>query len=166
MGFGMTNREFYLHRQRVEFPVFMRVLKALPADQLNYRPHERSPTAKEIVWLLTGELRTGLDAVIHNWAEWKVLPPPTLSEMLEKFESWSHELIDRGSKMSDASWERVARFYFRGTLALEQPVGTFLWLNLFDAIHHRGQLSAYLHPMGAGVPTIYEPPVSEAALAS
>ena len=75
----MTNREFYLDRQRAEFPVFMRVLKALPADQLNYRPHERSPTAKEIVWLLTGELRTGLDAVINNWAEWKVLPPPTLS---------------------------------------------------------------------------------------
>ena len=79
--------------------------------------------------------------------------------MLEKFENWSQELIDRVSKMSDASWERVARFYFHGTLALEQPVGTFLWLNLFDAIHHRGQLSAYLHPMGAGVPTIYEPPV-------
>ena len=162
----MTNREFYLQRQRAEVPAFMRVLKALPADQLNYRPHERSPTAKAIVWLLTGELRTGLDAVINNWSEWKVLPPPILPEMLEKFESWSDELIDRVSKMSDVSWERVARFYFRGTLALEQPVGTFLWLNLFDAIHHRGQLSAYLHPMGAGVPTIYEPPASERALAS
>jgi len=162
----MTNREFYLQRQRAELPAFMRVLKALPADRLNYRPHEQSPTAKQIVWLLTGELRTGLDAVINNRAEWKVLPPPSMAEVLEKFENWSHELIDRVSKMSETSWERAARFYFRGTLALEQPVGTFLWLNLFDGIHHRGQLSAYLHPMGAGVPTIYAPPANEAALAS
>ena len=162
----MTNREFYLQRQRAEFPAFMRVLKALPDNQLDYRPHERSPTATQLVWLLTGELRTGLDAVINNAAEWRILPPPSMSEMVARFEGWSQELIDRVSEMSDASWERVARFYFRGTLALQQPVGTFLWLNLFDAIHRRGQLSAYLHPMAAGVPTIYEPPASERALAS
>ena len=28
---------------------------------------------------------------------------------------------------------------------------------LFDAIHHRGQLSSYLRPMGAKVPSIYGP---------
>jgi uncharacterized damage-inducible protein DinB len=160
----MTNREFYLERQQAESHAFMRVLKALPVDHLDYRPHERSPTAKEIVWLLTGELRIGLDAVINNRAEWIILPPPAMSEMLEKFETWSWELIDRVSKMSELSWDRVARFYFHGTLALEQPVGTFLWLNLFEAIHHRGQLSAYLHAMGAGVPTIYAPTANEAAL--
>ncbi len=159
----MTNREFYLERQRAELPAFMRVLKALPGDQLNYRPHERSPSAEQIVWLLAGELRTGLDAVINNRAEWKILPPPAMPAMLEKFENWSRELIDRVSKMSEPSWDRMARFYFHGALVLEQAVGTFLWLNLFDAIHHRGELSAYLHPMGVGVPAIYEPPADEAA---
>jgi len=28
---------------------------------------------------------------------------------------------------------------------------------MFDAIHHRGQLSAYLRPMGAKVPSICGP---------
>jgi len=32
-----------------------------------------------------------------------------------------------------------------------------LWGFLFDAIHHRGQLSSYLRPMGAKVPSIYGP---------
>jgi hypothetical protein len=28
----MTNREFYVERRRAEVPVFLKVLKALPAD--------------------------------------------------------------------------------------------------------------------------------------
>ena len=31
------------------------------------------------------------------------------------------------------------------------------WGYLFDMVHHRGQLSAYLRPMGGKVPSIYGP---------
>jgi uncharacterized damage-inducible protein DinB len=31
------------------------------------------------------------------------------------------------------------------------------WGYLFDMVHHRGQLSSYLRPMGAKVPSIYGP---------
>jgi uncharacterized damage-inducible protein DinB len=44
-----------------------------------------------------------------------------------------------------------------GTPVWEAPLGDMLWGFLFDAIHHRGQLSAYLRPMGAKVPSIYGP---------
>jgi uncharacterized damage-inducible protein DinB len=44
-----------------------------------------------------------------------------------------------------------------GVVILQQPLGQILWLFLFDGIHHRGQLSAYLRPMGATVPSIYGP---------
>ena len=40
---------------------------------------------------------------------------------------------------------------------MEQPAGEFVWMLFFDAIHHRGQLSAYLRPMGGKVPSIYGP---------
>jgi hypothetical protein len=63
--------------------------------------------------------------------------------------------------MADASWERMARFYFAGMVVLEQPMGTFLRFNLFDAIHRPGQLSAYLQAMGGSVPPIYEPAADE-----
>ena len=36
-------------------------------------------------------------------------------------------------------------------------VAEFVWLFLFDAIHHRCQLSTYLRPMGGKVPSIYCP---------
>ena len=50
-----------------------------------------------------------------------------------------------------------ARHFGEGKLVAEHPAGTFVWLCLFDAIHHRGQLAAYLRPMGGKVPPIYGP---------
>jgi uncharacterized damage-inducible protein DinB len=157
----MTLREFYLQRRQAEFPVFMRVLKALPNDQLSYKPNDRSPSAEQLVWTLTNELKACVDVVSENKAEWKTMPPPAADEMLKLFEKWSNELTERVSKMDEASWDRTAQFYFNGKVVSEQPVGTFLWFILFDAIHHRGQLSAYLRPMGGKVPAIYGPSADE-----
>ena len=42
-------------------------------------------------------------------------------------------------------------------MVMEMPIGEFLWFILFDAIHHRGQLSTYIRPMGGQVPAIYGP---------
>jgi uncharacterized damage-inducible protein DinB len=35
---------------------------------------------------------------------------------------------------------------------------------LFDAVHHRGQLSSYLRPMGGMVPSIYGPSADDAGM--
>ena len=157
----MTLREFYVQRRQAEFPVFTKVLKALPKAQLGYKPNDRSPSAEQLVWTLTAELKFCLDAVIDHKAEWKTVSPPPLEEMLQNFERWSNELDDRVSKMDETSWDQKAQFYHNGKMVGEQPVGTFLWFILFDAIHHRGQLSAYLRPMGGKVPAIYGPSADE-----
>jgi uncharacterized damage-inducible protein DinB len=153
----MTSREFYLDRRRAEVPVFLRVLKSVPADRLSYKPHDRSPSAEQLIWTLTNELRSCLDVVTQYKAEWKSQPPPPFDEMLRLFEQWSNELTDLVAKMDETAWNRIAQFYYNGKVVSEQPVGQFLWFILFDAIHHRGQVSAYLRPMGGKVPSIYGP---------
>ena len=159
----MTLREFYLERLKAEFPVFMNVLKALPKDRLSYKPHDRSPSAEQLVWTLTAELNACIDVVKTNQAEWKELPTPPFEEMLEKFDRWSNELIELVSKIDDQAWDKPAKFYYDGKVVSEQPVGTFLWFIMFDSIHHRGQLSAYLRPMGGKVPAIYGPSADTAS---
>jgi len=153
----MTSREFFLERRRAEHPVFLRVLESVPAAGLGYRPHERSPSAEQIVWTMTSELRSCLEAATQFRAEWRGEPAPSLPEMLARFEQWSNELTDVVSRMDDPTWNRPVQFFVHDRLVLEQPVGEFLWFILFDAIHHRGQLSTYLRPMGATVPAIYGP---------
>ncbi len=38
-----------------------------------------------------------------------------------------------------------------------RAAGRMVWFTLFDLIHHRGQLSTYIRPMGGKVPSIYGP---------
>jgi uncharacterized damage-inducible protein DinB len=151
----VTVREFYLERRKAENPVFLGVLHALPTDRLDYKPHDRSPSAEQLVWTLATELRACVEAATHFRTEWRSDSPRPLPEMIELFDQWSSELNHVVSQMDEPSWDRLAQFYYGGKVVSEQPVGRFLWFILFDAIHHRGQLSAYLRPMGGRVPAIY-----------
>jgi uncharacterized damage-inducible protein DinB len=67
------------------------------------------------------------------------------------------EIEKRLAKLNDAAWDKKAQFLMDGKVAWEAPLGDMLFGFLFDAIHHRGQLSSYLRPMGAKVPSIYGP---------
>ncbi|HEV2350050.1 MAG TPA: DinB family protein [Terriglobia bacterium] len=153
----MTSREFYLQRLKIEIPVTMQVLRSLPKDRLNYKPDDRSPSAAQLAWTLANELQSCVEAITDFKGEWKVVSPPPIEEILKKFEDGAKQLEDRVSKADEASWGHVAKFYYEGNMVSELPAGSFLWLCLFDSIHHRGQLSAYLRPMGGKVPAVYGP---------
>jgi len=153
----VTSREFYLDRRKAEHPVFLKVLKALPADQMSYKPHERSSSAGQIAWTLAWELRACLTAATEGRAEWSTEPPPSHAEIVSLFDRHSTELTRAVETMTDTAWDAPAKFYYQGKLVNEQPVGQFLWMVHFDAVHHRGQLTAYLRPMGGKVPAIYGP---------
>ncbi|HUL77370.1 MAG TPA: DinB family protein [Vicinamibacteria bacterium] len=153
----MNEREFFRVRREAEFPAFIRVLKALPKDRLDYKPHERSPSAGQLVWTLTSELRGCVDLAATGRWDWKPTPPPAFPEMLAAFERHHSDLDALVARLDDAGWQRRSQFIVRSAVAMEQPLGDMLWLFLFDAIHHRGQLSTYIRPMGGRVPSIYGP---------
>jgi len=153
----MTSREFFLERRRAENPIFLNVMNSIPADRVDYKPHDRSPSTQQIMWTMTNELRSCVMVARENRGEWKTDSPPPVEEMRRLFEQLLNDLTTEVEKMDDAAWERTAKFYSNGKMVNEQPAGQFLWLILFDAIHHRGQLTAYLRPMGAKVPAIYGP---------
>src|ERR1044072_4150595 len=156
----MTLRDFYLQRAKAEFPVFLKVLKALPND-LSYKPNDRSPSAEQLVWTWTYELKALIDVVDTGKSDWENITPPSLDEMIGMFEKWSTEILDKVAKLDDASQERNAQFLYQGQVVMEKPLVEFLWDFMFDAIHHRGQLSADLRPMGGKVPSIYGPSADE-----
>ena len=153
----MTLHEFYVQRRKAELPLFIEVLEALPEDELDYKPAERSPSAKEVASVMTRQLKSCNEIIKDGKTEWKNSEPPEWAELLENFEGWSRELIDNAAAMSDDDWNRKAEFYYQGKLMKNDPVRPFLWAMLFDEIHHRGQLMAYLRPMGGKVPAVYGP---------
>ncbi len=158
----MNLREYFLQCFRSEKPRFLRVFHAMPKEQAAYRPHPRSTSAGDIVWLLAGELHDA--CVLAERGEVSFVPQPapgSLDESIAAYEKNAGELEKRLGKLDDAAWEKTARFLVDGNVAWEAPLGDMLFGFLFDAIHHRGQLSAYLRPMGGRVPSIYGPSADE-----
>jgi hypothetical protein len=154
----MNTREYYSECFKAEKPKFLRVLNAVPHDKTAYRPHERSSCAGDIVWLLASELADACELVDNGRVDFTPKPAPaTVAESIAVYEKNAAELEKRLAAMDDAAWERNAKFLVEGNVAWESKLGDMLYGFLFDAIHHRGQLSAYLRPMGAKVPSIYGP---------
>ena len=154
----MNNREYFGQCLKSEVPRFVRVLKAVPGDQLGYRPHPRSTSAGELVWMLACELDDASVVIAKGEVAYAPKPAPAeVSAMVAAYEKNAAALRRRVARLKDSAWKKKARFLVDGNVAWEAPLGDMLWGFLFDAIHHRGQLSTYLRPMGAKVPSIYGP---------
>ena len=153
----MNDREFFLARRKAEYGAFQRVLNALPADQMGYKPHERSPSAGQLVWTLAQELGAANTLCDTGETSFPTAPAPDVAAMIATFEKNYAGIEARVRKMDEAAWTRSGALKSGGKVMMESPVGEFLWMLFFDAIHHRGQLSAYIRPMGGKVPAIYGP---------
>ena len=153
----MTDREFYLARLKAEFAGFQKVLQALAKDKLDYKPHEDSPSAAQIVSTLASEHQACVDLLETGAVEYAVSPPRDFDEMAARFETSWKRIEEDVSRLDEAGWVKMGKFSSGGREYPRQAVGQFLWFILFDAIHHRGQLSTYIRPMGGQVPPIYGP---------
>ena len=153
----MNDREFFQARRKAEKDSFLRVIRALPAGRLDYKPHERSPSAAQLLSTLVFEHAACADLAGTGKAEWKLEQVGSVDEAASRFETHWDDLDRKVAGLDDAAWARNGQFFMGGKLMSEQPIGGFLWFILFDAIHHRGQLTTYIRPMGGQVPAVYGP---------
>jgi uncharacterized damage-inducible protein DinB len=153
-----SNLEYCRKQRKQELSKFVNVLKALPQGRLDYRPDPKARTAAELAWLLATEEAALVSLLDTGTVQWKEeAPPARVEEIVAAFERNATAVNDRLERMDEAGWEKKGRFVMGEAPAWEDGVGEFVWGFLFDAIHHRGQLSTYLRPMGGKVPAIYGP---------
>ena len=150
-------REYYIQCFDSEAPTFIRVMKAVPSDKAAYTPHPRSTAAGDLVWLLAAELHDACELIDSGEVNYVQKPSPGISESIAAYEKNAAALKTRLAKVDDAKWDSPARLKMDGKVMWEAPLGDMLFGFLLDAVHHRGQLSSYLRPMGAKVPSIYGP---------
>ena len=152
-----NTREYYIECLASEVPKFVNVMKAIPADQAAYKPHPRCTSAGDLAWLLAVELGDACELIDRGEVDYVVKPAPGVRESQAAYEENAAALKSRLAKVSDAKWDAPARLKMDGKVMWETSLGDMLFGFLFDAVHHRGQLSSYLRPMGAKVPSIYGP---------
>jgi uncharacterized damage-inducible protein DinB len=153
----MTNREFFITRWEAEQPAFLRVLRAVPEGQLRYRPHERSSAAGALAWQLADEQKQLIELLQTGEVHFKPSPhPEAAADIVAEYEKATEQLRTM-LKSAESKWETPAKFFVEENAVWSDTVANLFWGYLFDMVHHRGQLSAYLRPMGGKVPAIYGP---------
>jgi len=119
----------------------------------DYRPDPKSRTAAEIAWQIACEEKMLIDALETGKADWNPAPvPATMKALVDIYEEQSADIVRRLKALPAARWDGTLEF-FGG----QRPASPMAWSFLFDIVHHRGQISTYLRPMGSTVPQIYGP---------
>jgi len=153
----MTNREFFVQTWEREQPKFDRVMEALPADRLDYRPHPKSRSGAEMVTLLAREQEMLVGMIDRGQVDYKDPGAEDFAEMRGLWKKSTEGLREHLEKLDDSGWQRPVKFLMGGKVINEASTSDLMWGFLHDMIHHRGQLSAYIRPMGGKVPSIYGP---------
>jgi uncharacterized damage-inducible protein DinB len=152
----MYEKDLFTKFWTTEATTTRNVLAKIPEGS-DYRPDPRSRTAQEIAWQIVCEEKMIIEALENGKAEWNPAPiPKTMREVLDTYERQSAGIIDRWTKLPAERWNGALEF-FGG----ERPASPMAWSFLFDIVHHRGQITTYLRPMGSTVPRIYGPSADE-----
>lgn len=142
-----------------EWKATRKVIAAVPADKGSYSPDPKSMNALDLAWhiasadifflegIAAGQFVPGGDG--GRRPESVTIPADVLAYFDSKFPAAAAAVEALRAE------ELVGDVSFFGMFSA--PRVTFLNMAIKHSVHHRGQLAAYLRPMGAKVPGIYGP---------
>jgi len=164
----MSSIESFISQWEFEFQITLNVLRAIPEDKSEFKPHEKFFTARKLAWHLVriedifgrGVLQ---DKIIVGASALPAEPPATIAEMLAIFEKQHPEIVNGWRALDDAALQQKIPFVTPdGVVRRELPRKAYLRTTLMHhVIHHRGQLTLMLRLMGAKVPSVYGPTADE-----
>lgn len=133
----------------------MRVIQAIPLDKGDYRPDDVSMTSLGLAHHLVGAELWFIDAVCRGEFDLSARSQPETVKNSADLAAWySQQFAVRREALTKVPDESLAKILdFKGVFQL--PAVFFVNFAIGHSIHHRGQLSVYLRPMGARVPGIY-----------
>ena len=131
------------------------VIEAIPLDQGDYRPDSISKSAMDLAWHIVATEGRFLDAIAAGAFDFTPRPRPDTVRNSAELSAWyAEDFAPRVEKVAALSGQQLVKMVdFRGIFQL--PAVMYLNFVMHHTVHHRGQLSVYLRPMGAKVPAIY-----------
>lgn len=146
----------YVGLLKYEQSLTHKVIAAVPPDKGEYAPHPKSTKALDLAWHIASSELWFLEGVIYGQFKFEERPRPDSIKTGADVAAW----YDNEFKPTIAHVEALSGEHLSTNLAfvpglIEEPMVQYLSFAIRHSVHHRGQLSAYLRPMGAKVPSIY-----------
>jgi uncharacterized damage-inducible protein DinB len=138
-----------------EHRVTKAVIQAIPLDQGDFRPNPVSMPALALAWHIVSTEMRFMEAVANGQFDLTPRPlPESIKNSADLVDWYTTNFEARFEKLTGLSAEQLTKVVdFRGMFQL--PAVMYLGFVTSHSIHHRGQLSVYLRPMGAKVPAMY-----------
>ena len=148
--------EFFIPIVAQEVEINLKVFKAIPEEKRDYKPHSKSMSALELARHITLEDVWFLKAVIDG--QFGPMPPQgedsEVKSVADAINLYNEKMPALMEQVKSLSGEQLTQeVSLLGILNL--PAIGFLSFMVRHTVHHRGQLSTYLRPMGSKVPQIY-----------
>lgn len=131
------------------------VLAAVPNANLDYRPDPSAKSANELLRHIASADNWFIKSVVDGvFVPGSVKIPEDVKTPEDVVEWYANEHAKNFDAVTRMSGEQLIQIVdFRGLF--QNQAFTFLQAGLLHTVHHRGQLSTYLRPMGGKVPAIY-----------
>jgi uncharacterized damage-inducible protein DinB len=152
---ALVLRDASLRSIKAEQAVTQRVIEAIPLDKGDFKLEEVGKSAIDLAWHIVGAEHRFLDCVLTGTFDVTATGRPAHLDTSAAIAKWYAETSARDQERvaAAAGADLVKIVDFRGIF--KAPAVTFMETGLHHSIHHRGQLSTYLRPMGGKVPSIY-----------
>ena len=145
----------FLPGLKQEHRITKSIIEAIPLDKGDYRPDGVSKSALDLAWHIVATEMRFMEALPAGEFDLSSRPRPDSIKNSGDLTRWyTDNFAPRFEKLTKLSNEQMLKIVdFRGLFQL--PAVMYLNIMLHHSIHHRGQLSMYLRPIGARVPAIY-----------
>lgn len=159
--------EVYLPQIRNEHKTTRRVIEAVPAEKSGWKPDPNSRSAVDLAWHIASSECFFLGGIVkgkYERGEGGSMPAniTTPADVLKWYDDNFAQTVTQLSRMQGEDLLRPIDFFGMFNF----PGIVYAGLACNHLIHHRGQLSVYLRPMGAKVPSIYGPSGDEQMMPS
>ena len=148
-------RDYFVGLFQTESKTTRKVILAAPTGKNDYAPSEKCMASGKLLRHIAESEVFFLRGIADGDFKRDGLMPPeaeTPEAIIAWYDANQPVQLKRVSELSGEHMTTNIKFFM-----WDLPAHQFLPLSLMHAIHHRGQLSAYLRPMGGKVPSIYGP---------
>jgi uncharacterized damage-inducible protein DinB len=153
VDFALGYRDFMLDSIARESETTKKVVSAVLENNKGFKIDPKSRTAGELAWHIV-QVEVQFLHEIADGAfsmEEKYKQPGTIAEAVQWYSTELPKAIARVKKLNADQLNKVLDFYG----AFKFPAFVFLSFVEKHSLHHRGQLAAYLRPLGSKCPSIY-----------
>lgn len=161
----MAISDFLVSELQYELAVTEKFLGRVPADKMDWQPHEKSMTVRQLVSHLA-EIPSWVSATMDmDELKMEGYQSPsfaTTDEAIATLKENGQQAIESLRRASDEDYSKLWKMTAGGQTLMELPKYMALRTGGMGQLpHHRAQLGVYLRLLGESVPATYGPSADE-----